>query len=205
MPEFSYGIQVCAPPPSDPPQISSIHHRHHLNFDQLLGFAEFQNGKVRRGRPVVIRSEIRVDDRVRSPDVSHTWPRPEDKNVDNIGEGCSCGFQRLLDSVHTCPGLRLQVIGHMFEQVLTAVGVIMVNGQGRAACQPQKFATFDFDGGHEWHEDISVMVRMVDYLHVSVRHSENLLISFFSMSNVRCRMYDFQMYLTQRPDYPFSQ
>ena len=80
----------------------SIHDGHHLNFYKLLGFAELQNCQIGRRRLVIVGSEIRVDDRARSSDVPHSGARPEDEDVNDVSEGCSCGRQRLLDPFHTC-------------------------------------------------------------------------------------------------------
>src|SRR5437867_11687941 len=111
---------------------------------------------------MVIRSEIRVDNRARSSNVPHPWPRPEHKDVDNISKGRSCGFQRLLDSLHTRPSLCLQVIGQL-GQVFAAMRVIMIHRQRSGAGQPTESAAVDFDGWDAWQYDRRVVFLLMDH------------------------------------------
>src|SRR5262249_13141699 len=59
--------------------LALIHHREHLNLDQLLRLPELEHRNIGRGRLVVERREIRVDDSARLADVAHARSCAEDE------------------------------------------------------------------------------------------------------------------------------
>ena len=67
-------------------RLYSVHHRDHLDLDQLLRLAEFEHRHVGRRRLVIERREIRVDDAARPADVAHPRPRAENKIVNHVLE-----------------------------------------------------------------------------------------------------------------------
>ncbi len=64
----------------------SIHHGEHLDFDQLLRLAQFEHRHVGRRRLVIIRREVRADDRTRLPDIADARPGTENKEMHHVLE-----------------------------------------------------------------------------------------------------------------------
>src|SRR5437899_2077907 len=83
----------------------SVHHRHDLDLDELLGLAQLQHRDVGRRGLVVERAEVRVDDAGGLADVAHARAGARAEGVHDVLEAGAGRFTRLLDAVHR--GLRL--------------------------------------------------------------------------------------------------
>src|SRR5262245_36750981 len=111
-------------------------------------------------------ARIRVDHRAGFADVTHARTRPQHEDVHHVLERCAGRVQGLLDAVHRAPGLRLQVVGHVLLDLVALVRMIVIDRQGGRAGKPQNLSALDLDRRHERHEDVLVVVGMMDDLHV---------------------------------------
>jgi hypothetical protein len=96
---------------------------------------------------MIVGREVLVDDGVGLADVAHARARPEDEHVHDVGEGRVGRRERLLDAIHGHAGLGFKIVRHVGEDVLAAMGMVMVDRERRVAGQPQDLPALDLDGG----------------------------------------------------------
>ena len=145
-----------------------IHHRHHLDLDQLLGLAQLQHSHVGRGRLVVERREVRL---ITAAALPMSPIRGSARNTNTCTTSLNeafRGFERLLDALHGGAGLRFEVVGHVFPDLFALVRMVMIDRQRGRAGEPEDFPALDLDRRRERHEHGAVVVRMMDHLHVLV-------------------------------------
>jgi len=87
----------------------------------------------------------------------------------NVLHRAAGGFHRLLDAVHRLAGLLLQIVDHVFLQLIALVRMVVVDRQSRPAREPEDLAALDLDRRDEGHEHRLVVVGMVDDLLVLAR------------------------------------
>ena len=134
--ELSFGNLFS---PSVRVTISLIDDCKHLYFDQLLRLSQFQNCNIGRRGLVVKRGEVRVDHRTRLADVAHSRTCPEDEIMNHVFKGRAGGIERLLDAIHCGAGLSLEIVDHVLLDLISFVGMVMINWQGCGPGEPKFF------------------------------------------------------------------